>query len=396
VGTVERVAIVGAGAMGAGIAQVCLGAGYPVTLHDVDPAARARASALIADGLDRWLAKGRLDADAHASARSALVEAPSIEAAVADTTLVIEATVEDADVKDAVFRAIDVAARPGAILATNTSSLSVAERAAVTRRPESVLGLHFFNPAPLMALVELVTTPRTNDHIADRAEAFARSLGKVPVRCADAPGFIVNRVGRPFVAEAVRMVEAGEGTVEGVDRALEAAGYPMGPFRLLDLIGLDVDLAIDERLTEAFGGATRFAPPELQRRLVEQGRLGRKSGLGFYAYSPDGAPRPAPSPAAVGMTAPGAEIDPAAIVERIELAVINEAYRAVEDGVALPPVIDEAMRLGARHPLGPFERLDAIGLRTVVERLRALSAVTASRSGDQYRVAPLLWHMATV
>ena len=247
-----------------------------------------------------------------------------------------------------------------------------------------------------MALVELVTTSRTNDHVADRAEAFARSLGKIPLRCADTPGFIVNRVGRPFVVEAVRIVEAGEGTVVGVDEALEAAGYPMGPFRLLDLIGLDVDLAIDERLTEGFGGATRFEPPSLQRRLVEDGRLGRKSGIGFYEYPADTAPRLAPLPTADSVEGPNAQLEPAGIVERIELAVINEAYRAVEDGVALPPVIDEAMRLGAGHPAGPFERLDAIGLRTVVERLRHLSEATAPRSGDQYRIAPLLWHMATV
>ena len=392
----ERVAIIGAGAMGAGIAQVCVAGGYPVRLHDADPTAQVQGIARIEDGLSRWHQKGRLGAEAYESARSALSETTSIDVAVADATLVIEATVEDADVKDAVFRAVDAAAPPGAILATNTSSLSVAERAAVTRRPESVLGLHFFNPAPLMALVELVTTSRTNDHMADRAEAFARSLGKVPLRCADTPGFIVNRVGRPFVIEAVRIVEAGEGTVAGVDEALEAAGYPMGPFRLLDLIGLDVDLAIDERLTDGFGGATRFEPPSLQRRLVEDGRRGRKDGIGFYEYPADAAPSVAPLPPATSVEGARAQLDSAAIVERIELAVINEAYRAIEDGVALPPVIDEAMRLGAGHPAGPFERLDAIGLRTVVERLRYLSEATAPRSGDQYRIAPLLWHMATV
>jgi 3-hydroxybutyryl-CoA dehydrogenase len=196
----------------------------------------------------------------------------------------------------------------------------------------------------------------------------------------------------------VRIVVAGEGTVAGVDAALEAAGYPMGPFRLLDLVGLDVDLAIDERLTDGFGSATRFEPPSLQRRLVEDGRLGRKNGIGFYEYPGDPEPRlaPLPLPAALGAEGPSVALDPASVVERIELAVINEAYRAVEDGVALPPVIDEAMRLGAGHPAGPFERLDAIGLRTVVERLRHLSETTATRSGDQYRVAPLLWHMATV
>jgi 3-hydroxybutyryl-CoA dehydrogenase len=210
--TEERVAIIGAGAMGAGIAQVCLASGHRVRLHDVDPTALTAAVGRVADGLDRWLAKGRLDADARAKAAASLTTAASIAAAVEDATIVLEATAEDPDVKDAVFGAVDEAAPSGAILATNTSSLSVAERAAVTRRPESVLGLHFFNPAPLMALVELASTARTNAHVADHAEAFARSLGKVPLRCADAPGFIVNRVARPFVVEAVRLLEAGEGS----------------------------------------------------------------------------------------------------------------------------------------------------------------------------------------
>jgi 3-hydroxybutyryl-CoA dehydrogenase len=395
----ERVAIIGAGAMGSGIAQVVLAGGYPVRLHDADPATLSAAVRRIADGLDRWVAKGRLDPGARERALAALEQGASIASAVQDATIVIEAAHEDPGVKDEVFRAIDASAPPGTILATNTSSLAVSERAAATRRPEAVLGLHFFNPAPLMPLVELITTDRTNEAMADRAEAFARSLGKVPVRSADTPGFIVNRVGRPYVVEAVRMLEAGEGSVEGIDAALEASGYPMGPFRLLDLIGLDVDLAIDQRLHDAFFGASRFAPPELQRQLVDQGRLGRKRGVGFYDYGDTAAPHPKPaaSSGAIDQRDPtAAPLDVDEIVERLELGVINEAYRAVEDAVALPPVIDEAMRLGAGHPAGPFERVDAIGLRRVVERLRELDAATAGRSGDQYRVAPLLWNLATV
>jgi 3-hydroxybutyryl-CoA dehydrogenase len=201
---------------------------------------------------------------------------------------------------------------------------------------------------------------------------------------------IVDRVGRPWFTEAVRMLEAGEGSVAGIDAALVAAGYATGPFRLLDDVGLDVDLAIDRALRDLLEPTLRFDPPALQALLVKEGRLGRSTGRGFYRYGEGEAPAP---DVVVELTA---ALSDEAIVERLELGVINEAYRAVEDGLASPPVIDEVMREVAGHPRGPFEQLDRLGMRLVIERLRATYAVTEERSGDQYLVAATLWQMATV
>jgi 3-hydroxybutyryl-CoA dehydrogenase len=201
---------------------------------------------------------------------------------------------------------------------------------------------------------------------------------------------VLDRVGRPYVIEAVRMLEAGEATVSGIDEALEAAGYALGPLRTLDAMGLDVDLAIDRELVDAYPMAPRFDPPPLQERLVAEGRLGRASGRGFYRYEADGAATPdLESP---GGTAP----EPAAIIERLELGAVNEAYRVVEEGLASPPAIDDLMRGEGGHPRGPFEIVDELGLRHIVGRLRTLAAATEERSGDQYMVATSLWQMATV
>jgi 3-hydroxybutyryl-CoA dehydrogenase len=211
----------------------------------------------------------------------------------------------------------------------------------------------------------------------------------------DEPTPIVERVGRPYVVEAVRMLEAGEGSVADIDGALEATGYAWGPLRGVDTIGLDVDLAKGDALVEAWGDA-RFASPQLQRDLVASGRLGRSTGRGFYRYHADGlavpdvisqlaAPRPSLKP-----------LTPGRIIERLELAVINEAYRAVADGMAAPPAIDRAMRAVAGFPRGPFELVDGLGLRALIGRLRALHEETRDSSGDQYQVAELLWQMATV
>jgi 3-hydroxyacyl-CoA dehydrogenase len=199
---------------------------------------------------------------------------------------------------------------------------------------------------------------------------------------------IVERVGRSYAIEAVRMLEAGEGTVAGIDAALRATGHRAGAFLRLDEVGLDIDLALDRALSEADPRTSRFDAPALQVHLVAQGRLGRAAGRGFYRYhGADAVP---------DVEAPdGAPLRPPEIVERIELAMVNEAYRAVEDGLAAPPTIDTVMR-EAGSPRGPFEIVDGLGLREVIDRLRTLEAMTAPRSGDQYRVATLLWQMATV
>jgi 3-hydroxybutyryl-CoA dehydrogenase len=215
----------------------------------------------------------------------------------------------------------------------------------------------------------------------------------------DEPVRVVERVGRPYVVEAVRMLEAGQGSVADIDGALESAGYAWGPLRGLDTIGLDVDLAKGDALVQAWD-EVRFASPQLQRDLVAAGRLGRTSGRGFYRYDGGGLAipdviRPLTAPP-TSLTAPLTPLAPEHIVERLELAVINEAYRAVADGMAAPPAIDLAMRTLARFPRGPFELVDRLGLRAIIGRLRALHEETRESSGDQYQVAELLWQMATV
>jgi len=200
---------------------------------------------------------------------------------------------------------------------------------------------------------------------------------------------IVERVGRPYAIEAVRMLEARQGTVAGIDTALEAAGYTLGPLRGIDQLGLDVDLALDRWFADTLGESARFDPPELQVRLAGERRLGRKSGRGFYRYGPDGSVTP---DLRVDATDPLSDME---LVERLELAMINEAYRAVEEGLASPPGVDLAMRRDAGAPVGPFERVDQLGLRHIVARLHALHAETEERSADQYLVAMSLWQMAT-
>ena len=253
-----------------------------------------------------------------------------------------------------------------------------------------MVGLHFFNPAPLMRLVEVVAGAQTHGSAVEAAMRFAEGLGKDPVPCRDAPGFIVNRVNRPFTLEALRMLEAGEADVATIDAALVAGGYPMGPFALIDLVGLDVNLAVARTLYDGFDGAERFRPSALQERMVEAGTLGRKTGQGFYRYDEVGGL----TGAADGFEAAAASptLDADAIRARIELATINEAYRAAGEGVASPPDIDLALVLGAGHPVGPFARARALGLGRVVAGLRELER----QHGERYRVAQTLWQVASI
>jgi 3-hydroxybutyryl-CoA dehydrogenase len=387
----EIVGIVGAGTMGAGVAQVALEHGHEVVIHDVDDAAIARGRDRIHDGLARRAVKLALEgqaADDWISTRlGGLREAETIAGLAAEVDVVIEAALEDLGLKREIFRALDESSAPAAVLATNTSALSVADIAAVTERPARVIGLHFFNPAPVMKLVEVVVPPAADHAVADRATALVESWGKTAVRSGDAPGFIVNRVNRPFTLEALRMLDSGAGTVEGIDAAVRDGGYPMGPFELMDLIGIDVNLATARGLYEAFrrtapGAAERFRPSRTQERLVAEGRLGRKAGSGFYRYVGDRAVGPAPDFAA----APAVLVAPATIRDRIALAVIAEAYRAVESRVASAADVDRALRLGAGHPLGPFELAQRLGgPRVIVERLRGLGSL-----GGQFDVPPSL------
>jgi 3-hydroxybutyryl-CoA dehydrogenase len=362
-GSLEAVGIigvVGAGTMGSGIAQLALEAGHEVLLHDVDEAAIERGRSRVREGLARRAGRLELDPDSiddWVSGRLAgLRDAHSLDAVGAEAEFVIEAALEDLDLKRTIFSTLDAVAAPGVVLATNTSALPVAGVAQRTRHPERIIGLHFFNPAPVMPLVEVVVPPAAGAHVVERAVRLMEAWGKTPVRCADTPGFIVNRINRPFTIEALRMLEAGIATVEEIDDAVRGGGFPMGPFELMDLVGLDVNLATALGIWELLGRPQHLRPSPIQEAMVADGRLGRKVGIGFYRYV-DGR-RQGPAEASEPVSRTG--LDPSAIRDRILAAIEVEARGAVGQGVATAEDIDLAMRAGAGHPVGPFERARAI------------------------------------
>ena len=280
---VGTVGVVGLGAMGSGIAQVCLEAGHRVIARDVEQAFVDRGVGRIEAGLQRRADKGEMTAEAVAAARGRLETTTALEPfAAAD--LVIEAIVEELAPKQALFAALDAICPARTILATNTSALSVAAVAAASGRPDRVVGLHFFNPAPLMRLVEVVRTLAVDEAVYAEALAFTAGLGKEAVPCADTPGFLVNRILIPMLNDAIRTMEETGASPDDIDRAMRfGAGWPLGPFALLDLVGLAVQLHAGEAL---FAGLReeRMAPPARLQRMVELGRLGRKSGNGFYRH----------------------------------------------------------------------------------------------------------------
>jgi 3-hydroxybutyryl-CoA dehydrogenase len=287
------VAVVGTGTMGQGIAQVALVAGHPVQLYDAAPGRAREAADAIGARLDRLVEKERLTGAERDAARARLSAAETL-ADLADCALVAEAVVERLDVKQELFRALEAVVGDDCLLATNTSSLSVTAIGGALGNPGRLVGLHFFNPAPLLPLVEVVSGFATDAEAATRAYETARAWGKTPVACADTPGFIVNRIARPFYAEALAVHEeqgADPATVDAVLR--ESGGFRMGAFELTDLIGQDVNESVTHSVWQAFFQDVRFTPSLAQRRLVESGRLGRKSGQGWYDHRP-GAERPEP------------------------------------------------------------------------------------------------------
>jgi len=280
----KTIGIIGAGTMGSGIAEVAAMAGFDVLLYDAAPAALSGALERIRENLRRPTRSGKLS-PASATAALARLHPQKQLKPLGDAEILIEAAVEDLEIKREIFRRLDAIVSPQAILATNTSSLSVTAIAASTGSPESVIGMHFFNPPTALPLVEVVRSSYTSDATLRRTVDFAIALGKKPIVCHDTPGFIVNRVARPFYGEALRLLGEGVASVETIDRiARLSGGFRMGPFELMDLIGIDVNYAVTRSVYEQFFQEPRFRPHPLQREMVESGRLGRKSKQGFYRY----------------------------------------------------------------------------------------------------------------
>ncbi|GAB3679443.1 3-hydroxyacyl-CoA dehydrogenase [Angustibacter aerolatus] len=355
-GTVEAgapVGVVGAGTMGAGIALVAAQAGHPVLLLDARAGAADDAVRSLREKLTRLGARGKVDPDDAAAAGERLQVASAV-ADLAGCRLVVEAVVEDLAVKRDLFAGLEQVVADDALLATNTSSISVTAVAARLARPERVVGLHFFNPADRMRLVEVVRGDATSDAVVETAVELARAWGKTPVVCTSTPGFIVNRVARPYYGEAQRMVEEGVADPATIDAVLrEAGGFPLGPFELTDLVGQDVNLAVSRSVWEQTFHDPRYAPTVFQQRLVDAGRLGRKTGQGVYRYADGKAvdaepstepPRPAPQSVVVHRFSDEPPFGPMeAFLDRIRAAVSVTTIELDDDedpfarpGVALP------------------------------------------------------------
>jgi 3-hydroxybutyryl-CoA dehydrogenase len=379
--TMLKVGIIGSGAMGTGIAQVAAMAGHPVYLYDNNPDALKRAHQKLNRILNRQVEKGRMTGAEAIAILDRITMVNSLYDC-RDTGLVIEAIIEDLSVKKAVFEQLEELVSEETIIATNTSSLSIAAIAASCKKPDRVVGIHFFNPAPLMKLVEIIPAIQTNAAIVDQANELIKSWGKLTVVTKDTPGFIVNRVARPFYGEALRILEEGVADVATIDWAMTAlGGFRMGPFTLMDYIGNDINYTVTETVFRSFFYDPRYKPAFTQKRLAEAGFLGRKSGKGYYDYSEN-----ASNPEPVKEETLGQQI-----VDRIVVMLINEAADALFLNIASRDDIDLAMTKGVNYPKGLLQWADEWGIATCVERMDALHTEYLE---DRYRCSPLLRRMA--
>lgn len=377
----EQIGIIGAGTMGRGIAQVAATAGHKVVLFDLHETAVEDARQSHIKILNRLVEKGRIDDNEKNRITNNIDYTGSFDD-LRNSALVIEAIVENLEIKHKVFSQLESIVSENCIIASNTSSLSITSLASSLENTSRFLGIHFFNPAPLMKLVEIIPAIQTEEQTTEKATNLIQSWNKITVQAKDTPGFIVNKVARPFYSEALRIYEEGIADFSTIDDAMKSmAGFRMGPFQLMDFIGHDVNYTVTETVWKAFYYDPRYKPSFTQKRLTEAGYLGKKSGRGYYDYSLEN-PVPAPSED---------ENLKKYIANRIIMMLINEAADTLHTGIATKEDIDLAMTKGVNYPNGLLAWADEIGIQVCVE---SIDALYNDYHEDRYRCSPVLRMMA--
>lgn len=375
-----KVGVIGSGAMGSGIAQVAAFAGHEVHVYDANPIAAQVAADNLKKSLEKLVEKSKCTKEKMSEVLSNIYFQSSIDK-LSECGLIIEAIVENIDVKKEVFEALESIVSEDCILATNTSSLSISAIASACKKSNRFIGIHFFNPAPLMPLVEIIPALQTSEEVINTSVSLVKSWNKTTVLCKDTPGFIVNRVARSFYGEAIRIYEEGIANIATIDWAMkEIGGFKMGPFELMDFIGHDVNYKVTEIVWEQFFYDPRFKPSLTQKRLYEAKRFGRKSGIGFYDYSEN----------AINVKAIEDNELGEKIFARIISMLINEAIDTLYLKIASRDDIDLAMTKGVNYPKGLLAWADEIGLGAVLENLETLMEVYEE---DRYRPSVLLKQM---